>query len=136
MRSVYSDMFRNAGHFYGKDEPLVHYMIACLLYKAGARSFAHITSVGKSDLANRTDGYLVNMPVNRSDFAGDIGLDPGPFLERWRSPKMEHILKGMFASNESELMGPGIGTGNSPWEEAAGPAQNPAAFLHAPFHPG
>lgn len=120
MRSVYSDMFRNAGHFYGKDQPIVLYMMACLLYKAGARSFADITSVGKSDLANLTDGYLVNMPINHGDFAGDIGLNPGPFLERWRSAKMEHILKGMFARNETELMAPGIGTGESPWEEAAG----------------
>ena len=120
MRSIYTDMFRNVAHLYDNEEDIVHYMIACLLYKAGARSFDNITSIGKSDLYNATDGYLVNMPINRSDFAGDIGFAPGRFLDKWRAPKMEHILRGMFAANPNDLMGSGIATGDSPWEEAAG----------------
>ncbi len=120
MRSIYNDMFRGAAHLYEKDEDMVHYMIACLLYKAGARSLNDITSLGKRDAENSTDGYLVNMNINPNDFAGDIGLEPGKFLDKWYSAKMMHVLKGMFARNQDELMGPGIGTMDSPWEEAAG----------------
>jgi len=106
MRSIYSDMFRNVAHLYDKDQDMVHFMMACLLYKAGARSFDNITSIGKSDAANLTDGYLVNMSINRSDFTGDVGLDPGRFQDRWKAPIMEKVLKGMFAGSQQELENP------------------------------
>jgi hypothetical protein len=117
MAAVYSDMFRNRKALYDWDGDMVNGMMTCLLYKAGARSFTDITSIGKSDLAERTDGYLVKKAIERADFRNS-GLDPGPFLDRYNSGAMRNMLKGMFATRESDLTSV-AGELGTPWEEAA-----------------